>query len=144
MYVVSLSFTSKSIINTALRLIIVRPHKTMKHTIQIRNTKGQSRYCSHKEKIISRVCKVHSSRKYYAKPKVRNITKRQREIGNIEEKIAILQLKKAKFEEEERVARAEQNLESVPESESEHSSMRTIIDLHQDHDDSLLTRAIVC
>ena len=75
--------------------------------------------------------------------KVRNITKRQREIGNIEEKIAILQLKKAKFEEEERVARAEQNLESVLESESEHSSMRAVCALHQDHDDmdSLLNQS---
>ena len=39
------------------------------------------------------------------------------------------------------MARAEQNLESVRESESEHSSMRTIIDLHQDHDDSVLNQS---
>ena len=62
-------------------------------------------------------------------------------IGENSASESILQLKKAKFKEEERVARAEQNLESVPESESEHSSMRTIIDLHQDHEDSLLNQS---
>ena len=72
--------------------------------------------------------------RYDAKPKIRNASKRQRELLKIEGKIAVLQLKKAKLEEEERVASAEQ--ESVLESDSELA----------DHDASLvlpmLTRAI--
>ena len=72
--------------------------------------------------------------RYDAKPKIRNASKRQRELLKIEGKIAVLQLKKAKLEEEERVSSAEQ--ESVLESDSELA----------DHDGSLvlpmLTRAI--
>ena len=41
--------------------------------------------------------------RYDAKPKIRTASKRQRELLKIEEKIAVLQLKKAKLEEEERV-----------------------------------------